>query len=114
MDLAEICRIVFSPGPMLHQKPGNANPAGYRIKASLIPALPMGLIFKDEQLNEFGCWALAYIPYGGADFGEIAAVADEVDEGDVASFYTSWVSAGDRLAAEAETALALETSDSGF
>jgi hypothetical protein len=40
----------------------------------------MGQIFKDEQLNEFGSWALAYIPYGGADFGEIAAVADEVDE----------------------------------
>jgi hypothetical protein len=37
----------------------------------------MGQIFKDKQLNEFGCWALAYIPYGGADFGEIATVAGE-------------------------------------
>ena len=47
----------------------------------------MGQIFKDKQLNEFGCWALAYIPYGGADFGEIAAVADEVGEGDDSAFY---------------------------
>jgi hypothetical protein len=30
MDLAEVCRIVFSPVPILHQKPGNGNPAGYR------------------------------------------------------------------------------------
>ena len=66
----------------------------------------MGQIFKDEQLNEFGCWALAYIPYGGADFGQIAAVAKEVDEGDDSAFYEAWVSAGDRLVGEAETALA--------
>ena len=65
----------------------------------------MGLIFKNQQLDEFGCWALGYIPYGGADFGEIAAVADEVGEGDDSAFHAAWVSAGDRLAAEAETAL---------
>src|SRR5271163_1209603 len=91
---------------MLLQKPGNANPPSYPIKANLIQALPMGQIFKDEQLDEFGCWALAYIPYGGADFGEIAAVADEVDEGDESAFYAAWVSAGERLVAEGETALA--------
>jgi pimeloyl-ACP methyl ester carboxylesterase len=66
----------------------------------------MGRIFKDEQLDEFGCWALAYIPYGGADFGEIAAVADEVGEGDEDAFHRAWVSAGDRLVGEAESALA--------
>ena len=76
------------------------------IKANLIQALPVGQIFKDKQLNEFGCWALAYIPYGGADFGEIVAVADEVGEGDDSAFYGAWISAGDRLVAEAETALA--------
>ena len=76
------------------------------IKPNLTQTLPMGQIFKDEQLNEFGCWALAYIPYGGADFGEIAAVAEEVGEGEESAFYAAWVSAGDRLAAEAETALA--------
>ncbi len=56
------------------------------IKTNLIQTLPMGLIFKDEQLNEFGCWALAYIPYGGADFGEIVAVAGEVGQGDDSGF----------------------------
>jgi hypothetical protein len=76
------------------------------IKAKLTQTLPMGQIFKDEQLNEFGSWALAYIPYGGADLGEIAAVADEVDEGEESVFYAAWVSAGDRLVAEAERALA--------
>jgi pimeloyl-ACP methyl ester carboxylesterase len=76
------------------------------IKPTLTQTLPMGQIFKDEQLNEFGSWALAYIPYGGADFGEIAAVAEEVDEGEESAFYAAWVSAGDRLVAEAETALA--------
>jgi hypothetical protein len=45
-------------------------------------------------------------PYGGADFGGIAAVAREVGEGDDSAFHTAWVSAGDRLAAEAETPLA--------
>jgi pimeloyl-ACP methyl ester carboxylesterase len=72
----------------------------------------MGQIFKDKQLNEFGCWALAYMPYGGADFGEIAAVADKVGEGDESAFYAAWVSAGDRLVAEAETALADEHQES--
>ena len=38
----------------------------------------MGLLFKDDLLDEFGSWPIAYIPYGGADFGEIAAVAKAV------------------------------------
>jgi hypothetical protein len=29
----------------------------------------MGLIFKDDFQDEFGSWPIAYIPYGGADFG---------------------------------------------
>ena len=61
------------------------------INANLIQELPVGQIFKDKQLNEFGCWALAYIPYGGADFGEIVAVADEVGEGDDSAFYGAWI-----------------------
>jgi pimeloyl-ACP methyl ester carboxylesterase len=74
------------------------------------PGLPlvlahMGLIFKDDQHDEFGRWALAYSPYGGADFGEIMAVADAVGEGDDSSFYQAWASAGDRFVEEAETAV---------
>ena len=62
----------------------------------------MGLIFKDDLHNEFGTWPLAYIPYGGADFGEVAAVARAVGEGDDSAFYEAWVKAADRLAAEGQ------------
>ena len=40
----------------------------------------MGLLFHDHLHDEFGTWPLAYIPYGGADFGEIAAVARQVGD----------------------------------
>lgn len=66
----------------------------------------MGLIFRDDQHNEFGCWALGYSPYGGADLGEIAAIGDAVGAGDDAAFHCAWVCAGERLAAEAEAVLA--------
>jgi dienelactone hydrolase len=62
----------------------------------------MGLLFKDELLDEFGSWPIAYIPYGGADFGEIAAVAKAVGDGDGSAFHQAWAAAGDRFAAEAD------------
>ena len=64
----------------------------------------MGLLFKDDLLDEFGSWPIAYIPYGGADFGEIEAVAKAVGGGDAVRFHEAWVAAGDRFAAEAEAA----------
>jgi len=64
----------------------------------------MGLLFKDELLDEFGSWPIAYIPYGGADFGEIAAVAKAVGDGDGSAFHQAWAGAGDRFAAEADAA----------
>jgi dienelactone hydrolase len=66
----------------------------------------MGLLFKDDFHDEFGTWPLAYIPYGGADFGEVVAVAQAVGDGDDAAFHDAWTAAGDRLAAEADAALA--------
>jgi alpha-beta hydrolase superfamily lysophospholipase len=63
----------------------------------------MGLIFKDRLHDEFGAWPLAYIPYGGADFGELVAVGLAVGDGDDAAFYRAWVAAADRLAGEAQT-----------
>jgi Alpha/beta hydrolase family len=60
----------------------------------------MGLIFKDQLHNEFGS---CYIPYGGADFGEIAAIALAVGDGDDSTFYDAWVEAAGRLAGEAQT-----------
>ena len=50
----------------------------------------MGLLFKDELLDEFGSWPIAYIPYGGVDFGEIAAVAEAVGDGDGSAFHQAW------------------------
>jgi hypothetical protein len=55
----------------------------------------MGLIFKDDFHDEFGTWPIGYIPYGGADFGEILAVAQAVGGGDDAAFYDAWTAAGD-------------------
>jgi dienelactone hydrolase len=66
----------------------------------------MGLIFKDDFHDEFGTWPIAYIPYGGADFGEVLAVAQAVGGGDDSAFYEAWAAAGDRLAGEADAALA--------
>ncbi|EJJ28317.1 alpha/beta hydrolase family protein [Rhizobium sp. CF142] len=65
----------------------------------------MSMLFRNELHEDFGSWPIAYIPYGGADFGEIQAVAEAVGDGDHAAFYEAWVSAGDRLKGEAEAAL---------
>jgi pimeloyl-ACP methyl ester carboxylesterase len=64
----------------------------------------MGLLFKDDLLDEFGSWPIAYIPYGGADFGEIAAVGKAVGNGNGTSFHSAWDAAGDRFAAQADAA----------
>jgi hypothetical protein len=44
--------------------------------------------------------------YGGADFGEVAAVAKAVGKGDDNAFYDAFVAAGDRMMSEAEETLA--------
>ena len=64
------------------------------------------MLFKSELHNDFGSWPIAYIPYGGADFGEIRAVADAVGDGDDGAFYEAWMAAGDRLSAEGDATLA--------
>jgi alpha-beta hydrolase superfamily lysophospholipase len=66
----------------------------------------MTVLFKDHFFDEVGTWALGYIPYGGADFGEVQAVASAVGDGGGDAFYAAWVAAGDRMAAEAESCLA--------
>lgn len=65
----------------------------------------MGLIFKDD-LQDSLTWAAGYTPYGGADFGEIVAVARAVGDGDDNAFNNAWVEAGDRLVERARAALA--------
>ncbi|MBF9255758.1 alpha/beta fold hydrolase [Pontibacter sp. 172403-2] len=66
----------------------------------------MGLLFKSDFHDEFGSWALAYIPYGGIDFGEILGIAQAVGDGDDWDFYAAWVAVADRFATEATDALA--------
>ena len=63
------------------------------------------MLFRDP-LHEELTWLLAYAPYGGADFGEVRAVAQAVGDGDDAAFHAAWVAAGDRLQAEADAQLA--------
>jgi len=72
----------------------------------------MGLIFKQALHDQLGCWPLAYIPYGGADFGEILAVAHAVGDGDDSAFHDAWTAAAERFRAEAEAALAADRRDS--
>jgi alpha-beta hydrolase superfamily lysophospholipase len=64
------------------------------------------MLFKDPLHDDFGTWPLAYIPYGGADFGEIEAVARAVGDGDDASFHGAWNEAAERLTNEATASLA--------
>ncbi len=65
----------------------------------------MGILFKDALQDQFGTWPLGYIPYGGADFGEVLAVANAVGDGDDAAFFQTWCDAGDRLGDRAHAAL---------
>lgn len=64
----------------------------------------LGQLFSDEFHNEFGTWMLGYTPYGGGDYGDVAAVAAAVGEGDDTAFYDAWLAAGDRWNAEAAAA----------
>ena len=64
----------------------------------------MGLAFQNELHDDFGMRPVAYMPYGGADLGEILAVGRAVGNGDDDAFFEAWMAAGDRLAGEAQDA----------
>lgn len=66
----------------------------------------MARLFRNALHDDFGTWPIAYIPYGGADYGEICAVAEVIGDGDDNAFHQAWSAAGDRLAAAADAALA--------
>jgi hypothetical protein len=48
-------------------------------------------LFRNELHNDFGSWPIAYIRFGGADFGEVKAVADAIGDGDDSAFHEAWV-----------------------
>ena len=64
----------------------------------------MGVLFEDDFLDGFGTWQLAYIPYGGPDFGELSAVAQTLGGGGVEVYYAAWMAAGDRTISSSEAA----------
>lgn len=66
----------------------------------------MGLLFRNDMHDEFATLPLGLAPWGGADFGEVRRVGQVVGDGDDGAFYDAWTAAGDRLAGEAEAALA--------
>ena len=65
----------------------------------------MAQLFRNSLYDDFGRWPLAYIPYGGADFGEIGAAAVAVGDGDGDAFSKAWTTFADRVSEEAEVAL---------
>jgi len=66
----------------------------------------MGILFEDDLLDDFGTAALGYIPYGGADFGEVQAVARATGDGGDDAYRLAWTAAADRMVADAQATLA--------
>ena len=66
----------------------------------------MKALFADALHDVFGTWRLGYIPFGGADFGEVRAVAQAIGDGDDDRYHEAWIAAAARLQAEADAALA--------
>lgn len=66
----------------------------------------MTILFKNPMHDEFGGWAFGYMGTGGPEFGEVRAVAEAVGDGDDSAYNAAFTAAGDRLAAEADAALA--------
>lgn len=62
-------------------------------------------LFDNDLLDRFGQWPVAFIPAGGADLGDIVAVAEAVGDGDDSAFYDAFVASGDRKATDAESLL---------
>lgn len=63
-------------------------------------------LFADPLHDQFASWATAWMTSGGADYGEIVAIADAFPEGgDDADFFDAWSRAGDRHLERADEAL---------
>lgn len=61
----------------------------------------MGRYFANDLHDDFGGWLTGYTAYGGPDIGVLEAVGAAVGDGDDTAFHEAWITAGDRLLAEA-------------
>lgn len=66
----------------------------------------MSALFKDALHEAFGTRLLGYTPYGGAEYGEVRAVAEAVGAGDDSRYHEVWLGRAARLEEEADAALA--------
>lgn len=64
----------------------------------------MTQIFSNALHEQLGTWPIAYIPYGGADFGEVRSIAQAIGDGDDDAFYAAWTEAADRMMDEGRVA----------
>ena len=64
----------------------------------------MVAIFKDVLHDQLGTWPLGYIPYGGADYGEVEAIAEAIGDGDDTAFHDRWTEAADRIIEDGQRA----------
>ncbi|MGB3696351.1 MAG: hypothetical protein WBA05_02850 [Gordonia sp. (in: high G+C Gram-positive bacteria)] len=62
-------------------------------------------LFDSEFLDRFGRWPIAYISAGGADTGDVVAVAEAVGAGDESDYYEAFVASGDAKVADAQALL---------
>ncbi|GAA4815230.1 alpha/beta hydrolase family protein [Tomitella cavernea] len=69
------------------------------------PARRRNQLFDSAFHDRFGQWPVGYIPAGGADMGDVVAVANAVGDGDDSAFYDAFVSSGDAKAAAARRLL---------
>ena len=65
----------------------------------------MGLLLKNPLHDGFACWALGYAPYGGADPGEVVAIASAIGDDDDSAFYAAWMAAADRHVEQGDACL---------
>ncbi|WP_182357284.1 alpha/beta hydrolase family protein [Tomitella gaofuii] len=62
-------------------------------------------LFDSAFHDRFGQWPVGCIPAGGADMGDVVAVANAVGDGDDSAFYDAFVASGDAHAADAQSLL---------
>ncbi len=64
----------------------------------------MTSLFSDALHERLGAWPLGYIPYGGADYGEVLSIARTVKDGDDNAFHAAWMEGADTMMDEAHVA----------